>query len=317
MKKWTLLFTMLGGFALSGVAQDDMYFVPSKKNIAKEKAARNTPTEAYYCGSNRSVEEYNRRGSSYEVLPADTGDIISFAPVEGIYPDSTVADFELTRKMARWDDYSPSDAYWQGYRSGRNDAWSWHSPWYYSSYYSWYDPWYYDPWYGYYGGYWGGWYDPWYYGYGWGYPYYSSYYWGYPWHHYGYGWGYPYYYYGGGGGYVSHRYGGGTQNHGRVSGYGPSGFANGRSHSYSGGTFGGRNVGSFGGSRSSASRSAGTTRTVTTRQSGTYSNSSGNFGGSRSSGSTYTPSRSSSTSGGGYSGGGGSFGGGGGGGGFR
>lgn len=307
MKKWTLLFIMLGGFALSGVAQDDMYFVPSKKNIAKEKEALSMPTDAYYSGSNRSVEEYNRRGSSYEVLPADTGDVITFSAVEGIYPDST-ADFALTRKMARWDGYEPSDSYWQGYRNGRYDAygyWGWHSPWYYSSFYPWYDPWYYDPWYGWYDGWYGGWYDPWYYGYGWGYAgWYRPWHYGWydPWY-YGYGWGG----YGWGGSYAA-RYSPGTQNHGRISGSGPSGFANGRTHSYSSGTFGGHNVGSFGGSRSSASRSS-ATRNSTVRQTSTYSNSSGNFGGS-SSGSSYTPSRSSGSSGGGYSGGGGgSFGG--------
>ncbi|MBQ3632541.1 MAG: hypothetical protein II949_15130 [Prevotella sp.] len=304
MKKWTFLFIMLGAFQLPGAAQDDdMYFIPSKQNVAKERAERAMPTEAYYSGSNRSVEEYNRRGSSYEVLPADTGDIISFAPVEGIYPDST-ADYALTRKMARWDGYEPSDAYWQGYAQGRNDSWGrwgWHSPWYYS-YYGWYDPWYYDPWYGYYGGWWGGWYDPWYYGWGWGYPYYSSY-WHYPWN---YGWGWGGYYYGGS---YAARYSPGTHNHGRISGSGPSGFSNGRTHRYSAGTFGGRNVGSFGGSRNAGVRTT-TTRAATTRQSGTYSNSNGNFGGSRSSGSTYTPTRSSSSSGG-FSGGGGggSFGG--------
>ena len=56
--------------------------------------------------------------------------------------------------MSRFEDYTPSDAYWAGYRDGR-----WTSPWYYSSYYPWYDSWY-DPWY--YGSYWG-WYSPYYY----------------------------------------------------------------------------------------------------------------------------------------------------------
>lgn len=315
MKKWTFLLIMLGAMPLSMVAQDDdMYFVPSKENIAKEKASRGLPADTYYSGSNRSVDEYNCRGSSYEVLPADTGDIISFSAVEGVYPDST-ADFALTRQMSRWDGYEPSDAYWQGYNQGRHDywgggLWGWHSPWYYNSYYSWYDPWYYDPWYGYYGGYWGGWYDPWYYGYyGYGWPYYSNYWWHYPYGGY-YGWGG---YYGGyyGGGYAYHNYRPGTQNHGRITGSGPSGFASGRSHSYSSGTFGGRNVGSFGGSRSSASRGVGT-RTSTVRRSATYSNSNGNFGGNASSsGSTYTPSRSSYGGGSsvGSGGGGGSFGG--------
>ena len=153
MKKRFLLSVLLGTFALSGVAQDDMYFVPSKKS--NERGARPVqvdpssvrPSGTYYSGSTRSVGDYNRRwASSYEVLPADTGDIVSFSPVEGVYPDS-LGDFELTQRMTRWEGYEPSIAYWEGYAQGRRDYIGWHSPWYYSSYYSWYDPWYYDIWY--------------------------------------------------------------------------------------------------------------------------------------------------------------------------
>ena len=186
-----------------------------------------------------------------------------------------------------------------------------------SIYYSW-DPWFSPHWNGWYHHGWGG--SYWQLSYGWGWGPYWSWGWGSPWYYdpfyYGgwssyYGWGG---YYGGyyGGVYAYHNYRPGTQNHGRISGSGPSGFASGRSHSYSSGTFGGRNVGSFGGSRSSASRGVGT-RTSTVRRSATYSNSNGNFGGNASSsGSTYTPSRSSYGGGssvGSGGGGGGSFGG--------
>ena len=100
MKKRFLLSLMLGAFALSGVAQDDMYFVPSKKSNARVQDVRMASSGAYYSGSMRSVDDYNRRwASSYEVLPADTGDVVSFAPVEGVYPDS-LGDFALTQRMA-------------------------------------------------------------------------------------------------------------------------------------------------------------------------------------------------------------------------
>jgi hypothetical protein len=91
--------------------------------------------------------------------------------VEGVYPDSLL-DFKATREMARWDGYTPSDAYWEGYSQGSKYARViWHSPWYYSSYYPWYDSWYWDPWYydpWYYSSWHYGWYDPWYYGGYWG-----------------------------------------------------------------------------------------------------------------------------------------------------
>ena len=196
MKKWTILSMALVLTSLQAMAQDDMYFMPSKKQKAEREAARqarqaNSNYERIdyrdYSGSNRNVDENNRMGSQVDVLPADTGDVITFDPVEGVYPDS-VGDYQLTKQMTRFDDYVPSIAYWEGYSAGRRDAWGWYSPWYYSSLYSWYDPWYYDPWYSY------GWYDPWYY---------DPWYYNYGWRHYGY-WGGYYYHpvvYVGGGGY--------------------------------------------------------------------------------------------------------------------
>ena len=196
MKKWTILSMALVLTSLQAMAQDDMYFMPSKKQKAEREAARqarqaNSNYERIdyrdYSGSNRNVDEYNRMGSQIETLPADTGDVITFDPVEGVYPDS-VGDYQLTKQMTRFDDYVPSIAYWEGYSAGRRDAWGWHSPWYYSSLYPWYDPWYYDPWYSY------GWYDPWYY---------DPWYYNYGWRHYGY-WGGYYYHpvvYVGSGGY--------------------------------------------------------------------------------------------------------------------
>jgi len=120
MKK-IILFAAVCMMPLSMMAQDDdMYFVPSKKNVAKERARYERYNEVYYSGSDRSVDDYNRRGSYYEPIAGDSSmtDVINFSAVEGVYPDST-ADFQLTKKMARWDGYTPTDAYWEGYDQGR------------------------------------------------------------------------------------------------------------------------------------------------------------------------------------------------------
>ena len=167
MKKLILL-TILSSISLSMVAQDDdMYFVPTKANLAKEAKKYGMPQNVYYSGSNRSVDDYNRRAMIGAPIDTTANDIIDLSAVRGVYPDSDSLateseDYKLTRRMSRFDDYTPSVAYWEGYRDGR-----WSSPWYHS-WYSWYDPWYYDSWW-----YWN---DPFYYSswYGWRYPYYYS-----------------------------------------------------------------------------------------------------------------------------------------------
>ena len=161
------LFTFL---PLSMMAQDDddMYFVPTKENVTKEARKYGMPQNVYYSGSNRSVDDYNRRVQFSSPVDSTGNDIIDFSAVRGVYPDSAYSqpvendDYALTRRMSRFDDYTPSEAYWDGYRAGR-----WSSPWY-NTWYSWYDPWYYDSWW-----YWN---DPFYYSswYGWRYPYYYS-----------------------------------------------------------------------------------------------------------------------------------------------
>ena len=171
---------------MAATAQDDMYFVPTKDNVKKASQKYGMPKDTYYCGSNRDVDEYNRRlRSTVEVIDGDTiaTDIISFDPVNGEYPDTLATmqqeDYKCTRSMSRWDDYEVSNAYWHGYTDGRFNRWygwsTFYDPWYYSSWYGWYDPWLYSSWYGgwygpWHGGWYGGWYgwdDPWYYGY-WG-----------------------------------------------------------------------------------------------------------------------------------------------------
>lgn len=265
MKK-VILLTLVSVFSLSLMAQDDdMYFVPTKENKAKEAMKYGMPQNTYYSGSNRSVDDYNRRAQFSYSVDSTGNDIIDFSAVRGVYPDSVAAsaaendDYKLTRQMSRFDDYTPSEAYWDGYRAGR-----WSSPWY-NSWYSWYDPWYYDSWW-----YWN---DPFYYSswhYGWYYPYYYS------------TWYSPRYY--------SYRpsFGGGYRLGGPGSRYAQTGIVhshqrkttnsqrtnvNNRSHNYensrsnSNTTFGGSrnssiNSGSFGGSRSTSVSSGGGSRSV-------------------------------------------------------
>ena len=303
MKKLVLLSVLLGAMPFTMMAQDDdLYFVPTKENVAKEAEKYGMPTDTYYAGSTRSADEYNRRAWS-RVAPIDSAgnDIIDFSAERGVYPDSAfneVQDYKYTRRMSRFDDYSPSVAYWEGYRDGR-----WSSPWYYSNY-TWYDPFYY-PWYG-------SLYDPWYYGF------YSPYYYRYSY----YGWPFAYYYgsyyYGGGGpgGYYSYNRNGGTG--GSISRYGNT---HGHFTGYRGASGSSSTVAS--GARASSARSRTVSGHTAINRSGNTSTSSsysgGNFSGARSSS---VSSSSSSGGGGSFSGGGGgavrsSGGGGGGGGGIR
>ena len=289
MKKLLLISMLVGAMPLAMMAQDDdLYFVSKKKKSAVVEEAQDQfgmPKDTYYAGSNRSVDEYNRRFKS-QVEQIDS-------------VDSLREDFQLTKRMARFDEYQLDSAYWAGYKNGRDTWWGWHSPWYYSRW-GWYDPWY-DPWY------WG-WYDPWYYGYaGWYDPWYYRGYWG---------WRYPYYrpvvVIGGGGGRAHRTIGTGTiRRDGSTRSYrhGYTGYANMNRNSSlrqrANAMSGGRQYSSGNNIRSGSGNFSG--------YRGSGSTSRGNFGGSRS---------SSSYSGGGSFGGsrgGGSFGGsrGGGGGGSR
>lgn len=198
MKKHILLSLLVAASPTMMMAQDDMYFTPSKQSKVQssvEDLQKDEPT--YYSGSSRDVDEYNRRGtlkSYYQKIGEDSlgNDIIVFHEGDGRY-DTSKADTVYRGSGSYYGD----DDYTYSRRMHRFDGF--YDPWFYGyhSYYPWYDSWY-DPWY--YGG-WGwswraryGWYDPWYYGYyGWGYPY-----------HY-YGWYYPRYY----GGYAH----AGTRNH--------------------------------------------------------------------------------------------------------
>ncbi len=291
MKKLILLSVIAGVMPLASLAQDDdMYFVPTKANVAKSAAEYGIPQNTYYSGSQRSVDDYNRRGSQFTPIDSAGNDIINFSAEQGVYPDSAYdesADFQYTRRMSRFDDYNWSTPYWAGYYAGRSSRW--YSPWWY--YDPWYDPWYYG--YGHYGYGYYGWYSPWYYS-NWYSPYYYGYYYG----------GWPYY-----ATRPVYRRGNGTLNHIRPSSSGNSYRGGLRTGSFGGtrmqtGTFGTVRRSStqgFGGSRSNFDNSS-STRSYSTpsRSTGSFNNnsntgSSNSFGGSRSSG---------SFSGGGSSGGG-------------
>ncbi len=234
MKQLFMFVVLFCAMPISGVAQDDLYFSPKKK--AQVSASTQQPT--YYVGSNRDVDEYNRRGkywSHTQKIGSDEqgNDIIQFQQGNGVYPDSVYVDttfvekycngsadddFAYSRRLSRWDgyyspwfyDYAYSPYYWRS---------AWYNPWYYAGFY---DPWYagYYGYYGWYGPYaWGGWRWPGYYG-GWGWP--------------GY-WGGSYIaHYGGRGGYAGYRSwnGSGRPTTGRGVGYAQNGTR----------SFGGRNA---------------------------------------------------------------------------
>lgn len=230
MKRVVLLSVLFGTLPLASMAQDDMYFSPSKQSTPSDvRYESDRAKSTYYSGIEKSNDEYNRRGqfgSIYKKVGVDSlgneifmsrrptlhGDTIVLDTIYGglIRQTDTDDDFAYSRRLSRFDDY------WGG----------WYDPWYYGrtsfypgwgmSYYSgWYDDWY-DPWYygryPYYGVY------PYYSYYG-SYPYYgSSFYYGYagygwysPWTRY-YGWGYPYYAYRPRGYYYSGEHTG-TANH--------------------------------------------------------------------------------------------------------
>ena len=99
MKKIFILLVLLGVMPLSLMAQDDdLYFTP-KKTVETNSSSQIKVKEkaSYYCGSNRDVDEYNRRGkfSSYcQKIGSDSlgNDIIEFHAGNELYPDSSYVD---------------------------------------------------------------------------------------------------------------------------------------------------------------------------------------------------------------------------------
>ena len=243
MKRFVLLSVLFGAMPLLSMAQDDLYFTPSKvEQSAYQQNRIEEDRPAYYSGIGKSNDEYNRRGKyNYKKIGVDSlGNDIFMSRISTQHGDSVVLDtiyggftrkyesgeddFAYSRRMSRFDGFY--GGYYDPWFAGRSSiylGWGWNSPFYGGWYDSWDDPWYYGyyrsyPYYGYYGGY------PYYSYYG-GYPYYS-YYGGYPYYYgyAGYGWynpwgryygyygGYPYYGYGRSG-YYTYNGHTGTANH--------------------------------------------------------------------------------------------------------
>ena len=170
------------------MAQDDLYFTPKKS----DKTVKSTPTPekveseatTYYSGSDRNIDEYNRRGkfgSYFEKIGTDSlgNDIIEFHSSAEDVTD-TLAVYPGTKVQ-----YDVDDDYYYSRRMSRFDDFYWYDPWFYGPYYGWHSPWWYSRW---------GWYDPWYYSYGYNglYGWYGWYDWYDPYYYSWYGWGSPY-----------------------------------------------------------------------------------------------------------------------------
>lgn len=81
MKRLMMSLLLLGALPFTMAAQDDdMYFVPTKENQAKEALDYGMPSNTYYSGSSRSVDDYNHYIRS-SVTPIDStgNDIIDFS----------------------------------------------------------------------------------------------------------------------------------------------------------------------------------------------------------------------------------------------
>ena len=242
---------------------DDVYFVPKKKTPTQQTeqrpVQRYVPVEIVYedefydddtlniTGSNRDVDEYNRRPSASSRL---TGQLVQHTDGTLTYRvPATDTLYVMNDSTTITTDAFAAELYNQGYEDGVADgedyAYSrrisrfgysgvYTSPWYYSYYdpFYWDDYYYYHPYHGYYGLY------------HWGYPYYRGYY----------GWGYGPYWYGGFSYYSSRprSYYGRGGYHPRRDTYGGRGGGSvrgGRSYS------GGRASSSIAGGRSSGTRS--------------------------------------------------------------
>ena len=100
MKKLVLMTVLAGALPLSIMAQDDdLYFTPKKSSETSSVVEKST----YYSGSDRNVDEYNRRGkywSHYQKIGTDDkgNDIIQFTKGNGVYPESTYIDTTFVGK---------------------------------------------------------------------------------------------------------------------------------------------------------------------------------------------------------------------------
>ena len=109
MKKSTMVLMLLTLAACGVNAQnDDMYFVPKKKSVKQATPRYEDDRQpAYYVGSSRDVDEYNRHSrlhSSYQVIEHNDSvgnDIISFDGAGEGYADTVSSDSLTVMKSRR------------------------------------------------------------------------------------------------------------------------------------------------------------------------------------------------------------------------
>ena len=236
MKRNLLLTALLMVVPFNLMAQDDLYFVPSKKakQEAREQAEREARTITvifdqeddvwdqevdpdYHTGTLRDADDYNRRVRGHD-HPKTFGEIRVGNDTLYITEEQLALEDSLRQLSQSQQHYEDEEDYNVSSRLVRFHG-GLRSPYYWDYYYDWaYDPFFYDPWYygpgysGWYGPYYGpayrhgwyGWYDPWY-DFGWGWNSYLGFYGGY-YNYYG-----PGYW---GGGYVGPGYAGGGYGHG-------------------------------------------------------------------------------------------------------
>ena len=298
MKKVLFVLLALGLSSVGAYAQDDVYFVPTKKAILKERQAEREATaraltestytpindnvsEEYYenwadetTGRAMDVDAYNRRGN---------GLLVDTTPIDTIAVDSTAYSVTVEEE-----EYSPT-ARLVRFRSPRGVIYAspyyadyiydlaFYDPWFFDGFYGssfWYNSWAFSPFY----------YDPWYFGSWWGTPWHHH--WG--WYDYCWGWGYGWYPAWGHGCHPGWHPG-----HGPDWGHaGHPGFASGRSN----GSLSGHNF-SRGGSSVAGRQTIGTrtTRTSNGRVSGTAGRSFSSGRNTGSLGSRYSGSSSRTT----------------------
>lgn len=200
MKKYFFAAIAILFAPVVSLAQDDVYFTPSKNEVKAKKEARelaralaqeeaerqernrlDTMISSNYSGLEVPVDEYNRRSrrkkstqplSDADIYSKDSiaSDVISFTAGAGVYPEDA-ARVDTVYKYVYVND--EDDYRYSRYMSRWDDYYWWYNgfgPWGWSHPISWYAGWYYpyyDPWFD-------QWYDPWYSP--WHYPYYYGYY---------------------------------------------------------------------------------------------------------------------------------------------
>ena len=128
MKRSVLLSVLFGAMPLLSMAQDDLYFTPSKADLsAYQQSKLEEDRPVYYSGIGKSNDEYNRRGKyNYKKIGVDSlGNDIFMSRISTLHGDSVVLDtiyggftrqyesdnddFAYSRRMSRF------DGFWGGY----------------------------------------------------------------------------------------------------------------------------------------------------------------------------------------------------------